>query len=202
MRAYAATLPFVVALPMLGLRYRRQTGAWGDGVTAQRPGRGPLVWACAMCLLVLQGLGLFLVGASASLAPPPPIAASCGPVCEGSSRPIALYADPRIAVRLTGTPREADAGRPGLALDLDRLRDWETARRHSLWHMWRGISRLPADTTLALGFDLRRGAAIYLRSSSREFPGAPARVAVCGETAREVWIEWVEVRAWRACDGR
>jgi hypothetical protein len=202
MRAYAATLPFVVALPMLGLRYRRQAAAWGDGVTAQRPGRRPLVWICALCLLALQGLGLFLVGASASLAPPSPITASCGPACEGSSRPIALYADPRIAVRLTGTPQADDADRPGLALALDRLREWEMARRHSLWHMWRGLSRLPAGTTVALGFDLRRGSAIYLRSSTREFPAAPARVAVCGETAREAWIEWVDVRAWSACNGR
>jgi hypothetical protein len=203
MRAYAATLPFVVALPMLGLLYRRGgDAAWGETGEASRSRRRAGVWVCAGLLLCLQGLGLFLVGTSEALKPPRMPAASCVAACDPVGHGLALHVDPRTAVHLVETrPADGD-GRAGQFLDLGRLREWESARRHSLWHMWRGISRLPDRTTLALGFDTQRGGVIYLRSSAREFPGAPGRVAVCGQTVKEAWIEWFDVRAWASCGGR
>jgi hypothetical protein len=203
MRAYAATLPFVVALPMLGLLYRRRgDAAWGEAGGASRSRRHVGAWVCASLLLCLQGFGLFLVGTSEALKQPRTAAAPCAAACDDRGHGLALQVDPRTAVHLVETRSADDVDRAGQILDLGKLREWEAARRHSLWHMWRGISRLPDRTTLALGFDMQRGGVIYLRSKTREFPGAPGRVAVCGQTVRETWIEWLDVRAWASCGGR
>jgi hypothetical protein len=203
MRAYAATIPFVVALPLMGLSFWRPRGAawWQDSEATAGSSRTPVV-ALVMALLVLQGLGLFLVGASGALADPAGREAACAPSCQGAGQATRLYLDPRIALHLVGTREKGMAEGAGLSLDARSLRVWESARRHSLWHIWRGLARLPDDTTLALAFDVRQGSAVYLRSDSRIFPPLGGQVMACGQRVNEGWISWLAVDSFEACGDR
>jgi hypothetical protein len=203
MRAYAATMAFIVTLPLMGLSYRRQPGAawWRDPETTPPAFRAPVI-VFAVSLLVLQGLGLFMVGATGALAQPAGRESPCGMPCESAEQTTRLYVDPRVAIHLVGARKEGAADRAGQSLDARALRVWESARRHSLWHMWRGLSQLPDDTTLALAFDIRRGSVVYLRSDSRGFPHLRKQVAACGRVVKKGWIEWLEVDSLEVCGDR
>ena len=203
MRAYAATMAFIVTLPLMGLSYRRQPGAawWRDPETTPPAFRASVI-VFALSLLVLQGLGLFMVGATGALAQPAGRETPCGMPCESAEQTTRLYVDPRVAIHLVGARKEGDADRAGQSLDARALRVWESARRHSLWHMWRGLSQLPDDTTLALAFDIRRGSVVYLRSDSRGFPHLREQVAACGRVVKKGWIEWLEADSLEVCGDR
>jgi hypothetical protein len=199
MRAYAATLPFIAALPMLGLSYwRSKNETWGEAEgTNQHRSTGVLVFSTA--LLCLQCLGLFLVGSSAALVQPAGHETPCAVICENAGRVTRLYVDPRNAVHLIGSRTGGDADRAGQFVDMHALRVWESASRHSLWTLWRGLSRLPDDTTLTLAFDIQRGGVVYLRLDSRHFPHARGQVAACGQVVNEGWIEWLAVNSLTVC---
>jgi hypothetical protein len=203
MRAYAATMAFIVTLPLMGLSYRRQPSAawWRDPETTPPAFRAPVI-VFAVSLLGLQGLGLFMVGATGALAQPAGRETPCGMPCESAEQTTRLYVDPRVAIHLVGARKEGDADRAGQSLDARALRVWESARRHSLRHMWRGLSQLPDDTTLALAFDIRRGSVVYLRSDSRGFPHLRKQIAACGRVVNKGWIEWLEVDSLEVCGDR
>lgn len=200
MRAYAATLPFVATLPMLGLSFwRPQDDTWGEAEGTTRPhgSAGVLVFSAA--LLGLLGLGLFLVGSSAALAQPVGSKTPCAITCAEAARATWLYVDPRNSVHLIEARPGADTDRAGQSVDAHALRVWESARRHSLWHMWRGLSLLPDNTTLTLAFDIQRGGVIYLRLDSRMFPHTRGQIAACGQVVKEEWIEWLAVYSLKVC---
>jgi len=204
MRAYAATLPFVVALPMMGLMYGR-TGklVWEQEERQNRAPRSTgLLTFCAI-LLGLQILGPLSVKAGWGGRSTGEPAASCTMNCEAPGRVVHLYLDPRATVHLVNS---ADDGRAIVAGNTLSLRDLR-GRIHmkdypDTWHMWRTISRMPAGTALTLAFDPRRGNAVYVQSHSGTVPRSPGVVALCGESVRQGWIDWFRADTVAACGTR
>jgi len=201
MRAYAATLPFVVALPIAGLTYGR-TGklVWEQGERQNRAPRSTgLLTFCAI-LLGLQILGPLSVKAGWAGRSTEEPAASCTVNCEAPGRVVRLYIDPRATVHLVNSAEDGRAIVAGNTLSLRDLR----ARIHmkdypDTWHMWRTISRMPAGTALTLAFDPRRGNAVYVQSHSGTVPRSPGVVALCGESVRQGWIDWFRADTVAAC---
>lgn len=204
MRAYAATLPFVILLPVTGLAFRR--AGWrkeeSEGGSSRSP--RPLgLLAFSLLLVALQILGPVAVMAGRSPrwmnggAPP------CAAGCQTPGRIALVYLDPRLSVHMVGSAEEARAIPVGDTLSLRDLR----ARIHmkdypDTWHMWRTISQMPAGTTLALAFDPRRGDAVYVQAASGTFPRSPGLFVLCGDVLRQGWIEWFKADAVVPCGPR
>jgi hypothetical protein len=201
MRAYAATLPFVIAMPVMGLSYRRQGELrWGTGDAGGRSYRSTAVWSFSAILLALQPVGP-LIGMAGGLArsvpgPVQPCAAGCRDA--GQMRLVSL--DPRSAIHLGDSHQGVETHRAGNSLSLSQLRERKHIKDYpDVWHMWRSLSRLPAGTTLALAYDIRRGDTVYVQSVSTAFPESHGIVSVCGEVIRHGWIEWFRIDSLGEC---
>jgi hypothetical protein len=204
MRAYAATIPWVIALPALGLRLRHgEKGTW-DQEGMKSPGLASTDLAVFTAIL----LGLQILGPLTLIAGGPPRwkmdpAISCGPNCRDTARAGLVYLDPRIAVRLTESAEEASTAGPANTVDVRNLRERKHIKDYpDLWQIWRELSRIPGGTTLALGFDLRRGEIVYIQSSSAGFPRSPGVASLCGQGVRSGWVEWLKTESLVACEGK
>ena len=204
MRAYAATLPFVVALPMMGLTYQRR-GSWEEGHETKH-GRslrpvGLLAWSAL--LVALQILGPLAVMAGGLRRPTSDRAASCAGGCEAPRRVVRVYLDPRLTVHLVDSPEDGRAIPAGHTLNRRDLRGRIHMKDYpDTWHMWRTISRMPAGTALTLAFDVQQGAGVYVQSPSAVLPRDPGVFALCGEALRQGWIDWFTAVAVAPCKGR
>ena len=204
MRAYAATLPFVVALPMMGLTYRRR-GSWEEGHETKH-GRsrrpvGLLAWSAL--LVALQILGPLALMAGPLRRPTSDRAVSCAGDCEAPRRVVRVYLDPRLTVHLVDSPEDGRAIPADHTLNRRDLRGRIHMKDYpDTWHMWRTISRMPAGTALTLAFDVQQGAGVYVQSPSAVIPRHPGVFALCGELLRQGWIDWFTAVGVAPCKGR
>ncbi|MCX5732864.1 MAG: hypothetical protein NTW68_00865 [candidate division NC10 bacterium] len=200
MRAYAATMPFVISFPMLGLLSRPgSTRHWGERATEPEAG------ACFDVALLggaVSGLILLAsIGMQAGLFRPPQAGvAACVAECEGGRRAVTVRTHPHMAVRLWESSGENERGRPGNPVNLDELRARTVLKSTpDVWHMWRGLTLLEGGTTIALLFDVRHGTTFYAQFQTAEFPRVQQVARVCGDVVRQEWIEWLRVKSLSAC---
>jgi hypothetical protein len=191
MRAYAATLPFIIGVAAMALSsWRGGPGAQGDRgcAGAPRPVLDLLVFSAILLgMQVLGPLSVVLNGTAQQFRGP---VGSCPVGCERPGQARLLYLDPRNAIHLVGSPEGPGPDWKGNVLSLPDLRERILLRDYpDVWHQWRGLSRLPRGTTLAVAYDLQRGNTGYIQSGSTTFPRSPAVLAICGEVVRDGWIE-------------
>ncbi|MFI5339630.1 MAG: hypothetical protein ACHQ7N_07320 [Candidatus Methylomirabilales bacterium] len=201
MRAYAATIPFVIALPMMGLSYRREGATqWVAGEQRRASPRVTDLWIFSVLLIALQILGPLAgtAGATSRLANGQEklCAVKCAPTCQ--ARLVSI--DPRTSINLVDSMVDRTTDRPGNYVNVRDLRE----RRHikdypDVWHIWHAISRLPAGTTLAMAYDVRSGDTVYVQSRSTVFPPSQGLVLLCGEVIQDNWIEWFRADSMGAC---
>ena len=202
MRAYAATLPFVVALPSIGVLYDFPGPLSVHPGAARRTCSGirDVLGFGALLLVLLIPVPLTLAMLSDSVRWTSGGGSVWRPGCEGPREARALHLNPRSAVHV----RES-AGGPAV----DRLGNYVSlpgvlARDHAneyldVLYMWRGLSRMEGGATLFSAYDLDRGTTLYVQASSAAFPRMRPYVAVCGETVRYARIEWFRADAFAAC---
>ena len=201
MRAYAATTPFVIALPIMGLSYRREGKMqWFAGEQKKASPRVTDLYVFSALLIALQILGPLagIAGATARVANGQEklFAVKCAPNCQ--ARLVSI--DPRISIHLVDSVAGQAADRPGNYVNVRDLRERKHIKDYpDVWHIWRAISRLPAGTTLAMAYDVRSGDTVYVQSSSTVFPRSLGLVVLCGEVIRDNWIEWFKADAMGAC---
>lgn len=202
MRAYAATLPFMIALPCLGVLYDAPDLVASHPERA--PGSGPWmggVLGLAALLLVLQipvplGLGVFggwhwSSGGRETM---------CAETCDGATQTRALHIIPGAAVHVRESTPGRAVDRSGNYVSLEDIR----ARTHGhefpdVLYMWRGLSRMEGGATLLSAYDLERGTTLYVQSSPAAFPPMSAQVSACGKTVLSGRIEWLRIHAFTAC---
>lgn len=202
MRAYAATLPFMIALPCLGVLYDAPDQATVRPAEVLRAPSGiSSILGLGALLLILQipvPLTLALLGG-----PHWPSSGEgriCAGRCEGATERRALHIIPGAAVHV----RESTGGRSvGLRGNYVSLQDIRT-RTHGhefpdVLYMWRGLSRMEGGATLLSAYDLDRGTTLYVQSSSTAFPQMSAQVSACGKTVLLGRIEWFRVNVFTAC---
>jgi len=189
MRAYAATIPFLAGLPLMGLLYwRRKHSGDEDGCTsAARQQRA--VTGYAVLVVGALVLGSIFVRREAPFHRGDESPLRHVRTCEGSEAATLLAVDPRVAVHLVGPASGARAVGTGHALDGPSLRRWDQVRSYSLWHVWRGLSRLPDGTSLAIAYDIRHGRAVYIQLGSGLLPTARRTMVACANAATGGWIE-------------
>jgi hypothetical protein len=200
MRAYAATMPFLALLPVLGvgLRQRQPMERWA-------PDPQPLSWAMAdltalsLLLIVVQFLGpvgILRSGWRPNAGGEP----TCEAQCESGRQSYLAVLNPSAAVHLFDPVERGSTVLPGNWVNVRELRARTVLRAYpDLWHMWRGLSSLGSNTTLALAFDRRQGVAVYLQGPTTEFPLSRRVAHLCGEIVRQPWITWVKVDGWGRC---
>lgn len=201
MRAYAATIPFVIALPMMGLAYRREGKA--QWLAGEQKGASPRVtdlYVFSALLIAVQIFGPLagIAGAAARLAngQQKVCAVKCAPNCQ--ARLVSI--DPRTSIHLVDSMAGLAADRPGNYVNVRDLRERKHIQDYpDVWYIWHAISRLPAGTTLALAYDVRSGDTIYVQSRSTVFPPSQGLVLLCGEVIRDNWVEWFKADAMGAC---
>ena len=204
MRAYAATIPFIIALPMLGLSYRREGKTqWSAG---EQSGASPQVtdlWVFSALLVALQILGPLaaIAGATARLADGQE--RLCAVKCAPNAQARLVFIDPRTSIHLVDSMAGLTADRPGNYVNVRELRERKHIKDYpDVWQMWRAMSRLPAGTTLAVAYDGRTGDAVYIQSSSTEFPRSQGSVVLCGDVIQHNWIDWFRADTVAACATR
>ncbi|HWU40616.1 MAG TPA: hypothetical protein VN203_23465, partial [Candidatus Acidoferrum sp.] len=201
MRAYAATIPFVVALPIMGLSYRREGKLqWLAGGQRRAVVRATDLYVFSALLIALQLLGPLarITGATTKLADGQEklCAAKCADNCQ--TRLVSI--DPRISIHLVDFMAGLTAEGPGNYLNVRDLRERKQIKDYpDVWHVWRAVSRLPAGTTLAMAYDLLSGDTIYVQSSTTGFPPLRQVVTLRGAVVRDNWIEWFRADAIQAC---
>jgi hypothetical protein len=200
MRAYAATMPFLVAPPVLGagLMQRRPMGRWGND---PRPRSGTSADVTTLCLLLIvaQFLGPVAILGS-GWRPTAGTEPTCAVRCESGRQRYLAVLNPSAAVHLFDPIERGSTVLPGNWVNLQDFRARTVLRAYpDLWHMWRGLSSLASNTTLALAFDRRQGGAIYLQGPTTDFPTSGRVALLCGEVVRHPWITWVKVDGWGRC---
>jgi len=201
MRAYAATIPFVIALPMMGLSYRRE-GKTQWFAEEQRTASPRVIdlYVFSALLIALQTLGPLagIAGATARSANGQEklFAVKCGHKCQ--ARLVSI--DPRTSIHLVDSMAGLAADRPGNYVNVRDLRERKHIKDYpDVWYIWHAISRLPAGTTLAMAYDVRSGDTVYVQSRSTVLPPSQGLVVLCGEVIRDNWIEWFKMDSMGAC---
>jgi hypothetical protein len=201
MRAYAATIPFVIALPMMGLSYRREGKTqWFAEEQRRASPRVTDLYVFSALLIALQILGPLagIGGATARLANGQEklFAVKCAHNCQ--ARLVSI--DPRTSIHLVDSMVGLAADRPGNYVNVRDLRERKHIKDYpDVWHIWHAISRLPPGTTLAMAYDVRSGDTVYVQSSSTVLPPSQGLVVLCGEVIRDNWIEWFKPDSMGAC---
>jgi len=200
MRAYAATLPFVVALPVMGMCYGREGKAkWSAGDHGGASFRLTDVVAFSGILIALLIAGPLTGLAGGAARWPEGQEPSCAAGCKNRQIRLVLL-DPRNAIHLVDSREVRDTGLTGNYVSVRDLRERKHIKDYpDVWHMWRGLSKLPGGTTLTLAFDIRGGNTVYIQSDSTTFPRSRGVVALCGEVIRSPWIDWFRADALQTC---
>ncbi len=201
MRAYAATIPFVISLPLTGLSYRREsTTQWVAGEQRRASPRVADLWIFSALLIALQILGPLAgtAGATARLANGQEklCAVKCAPTCQ--ARVVSI--DPRTSINLVDSMVDRTTNGPGNYVNVRDLRERKHIKDYpDVWHIWHAISRLPAGTTLAMAYDVQSGDVVYVQSSTTLLPRSQELVMLCGEVIRHNWIEWFKADSLEVC---
>lgn len=200
MRAYAATLPFVLALPVMGMCYDREGKAtWPAGDHGGASSRLTDVVVLSGILIALLIAGPLTGLAGGAFKWPEGQEPSCAVGCK--NRQVRLVElDPRNAIHLVESREVRDTGVIGNYVSVRNLRERKHIKDYpDVWYLWRGLSKLPAGTTLTLAFDLRGGNTVYIHSDSTMFPRSRGVIALCGEVIRSTWIDWFRADALGTC---
>ena len=200
MRAYAATIPFVIALPMMGMSYRRKgrtQGCAGDERASSRVTDLCVFSALLILLQILEPVA-GIVGSMARFANGRE--KLCAVTCAHNYKASLVTIDPRTSIHLVDSMAGLTADRPGNYVNVRELRERKQIMDYpDVWHIWHAISRLSPGTTLAMAYDMRSGNTIYIQSSSTVFPRSQGSVVLCGEVIRDSWIEWFKADSLGAC---
>lgn len=189
MRVYAAAIPILAGLPLMGLLYwRRNHTDDKDAPAAADPHQRAAI-ACAVLMVGALILGAIFVRNGARHRPADEPLSPDLAMCERTEAATLLSVDPRVAVHIVGPANGTRAVGTGHALDGPSLRRWDHARAYSFWHVWRGLSRLPDGTSLAVGYDIRYGRGVYLQLDSALLPPTRRTMVACGSVATDGWIE-------------
>jgi hypothetical protein len=189
MRAYAATAPFIVALPLLGIaRPVPSDPARPPGERRDRlAGSAGLVALCAV-LLGLQAAGPFAVRGLA--APAPGGAGATGTsTCEAGREAVHVRLLPAAAVYLTDAehPGRAPGGRR-LALRDFRARFYDRGGDPQVTH-WT-LPPVSAGDALALAFETARGTTLVTQFTGQDAPRQATDAVLCGQRVRRLGIAW------------
>jgi hypothetical protein len=193
MRVYAATLPLLLTLPLLGAGPGRPAK---EVETPRRTGTAR-VWprgAVALTLVFLAGVtGPVLARSVPSFADRP--ADRDG---EGTRGARTVLVDPHNAVHLVERPVGWRLTSRGNVVDVAALRTGAMLRPYpAIWQMSPGVGQIAGGRTVAAAFDLRTRRAIYLEADSVSFPSERSIVTVCAWTLGPGRLR---VRAW-SCPG-
>lgn len=189
MRAYAATIPFIVALPLLGIARPAASGPTQlPGEPRDRLARSAGLLVLCAVLVGLQAVGPFLVRGLAAPGPED-TKAPPGTACEAGQQAVRLRLNPTAAVHVTD-PEQATAARGGRRV---ALRDFR-ARFYDLGGdpqatQWT-LPPVSAGDTLALAFETARGTTLVTQFRSPEAPQRATEAALCGERVRRLGIDW------------
>ncbi len=202
MRAYAATLPFMIALPCLGVLYdARHKATVGTAEELSAPsGVGSILGLGALLLVLQVSVPLVLPMLGGSHWARDEQGTMCAERCDVATESRALHIIPGAAVHVRESTGERSVGRSGNYVSLQDIR----TRTHGhefldVLYMWQGLSRMEGGATLLSAYDLYRGTTLYVLSSSATFPHLPQQVAACGHTVRYGQVEWFRVDGFTTC---
>ena len=201
MRAYAATIPFVIALPMTGLAYRLEGRTQSfEGEPEGTSSRATDLYAVSLLLIALQVLGPLagVAGARARLTNGKE--RLCAAKCTAGGQARLVSVDTRTSIHLVDPMADLTADRSGNYVNVRDLRERKHIKDYpDVWYMWHAISRLPAGTTLAMAYEAQSGDTLYVQSRTTGLPPSQEWIVLCGKVIRDSWIEWFMADSMQAC---
>ena len=204
MRAYAATIPWIVALPMMGLYYRREgKRQWSAETQYGEALQATDLWAFSALLVALQILGPAAAIAGVMVRPVNGQLKSCAVQCAPNAETRLVFIDPRTSIQLVDSVADPTADRLGNHVNVRDLRERKHIKDYpDVWQMWRALSRLPAGTTLAVAYNMRTGDAVYIQADSAVFPRSQGPAVLCGKVIQLDRVGWFRADTVAACGTR